>query len=246
MNKQWSLIVVEDGEKVAKKAAEHMRDQLKAKPESVLALPTGRTPLGMYGELVRMCERGEVDFSPTTVFDLDEFYSLPPEHPASFASYLNTHFLERVPLGRVVLLNGIAPDPEAECARVEEEIRRIGGVDLAILGIGRNGHIAFNEPGSRVDSRTRLVALTDSTRRASRGCFPVGEEAPYTALTMGVSTILAARAILLLAIGPQKASILARALCGSVTGDIPASWLQQHPRLTIIADCQAAARFHEA
>lgn len=190
----------------------------------------------MYDELVRMSQQGEVDFSHATVFNLDEFYSLPPEHPASFASYLRVHFLDRLPIGRVVLLDGLAPDPEEECARIEDEIYRAGGLDLAILGLGQNGHIAFNEPGSTGDSPSRLVCLTETSRWANKAAFPSYEDVPYTALTMGVATIMAARAVLLLAAGPHKACVLAHSLCEPPTADLPASCLQRHPRLTVIAD----------
>mgnify|MGYP005857499077 CR=1 FL=1 len=236
------LVIVRDSDELGRTAATIVARTLQDKPRAVLALPTGNTPLPMYRWLVRMHGEGAVDFSATRTFNLDEFYGVSPDDPASFAAYMRREFFDHVNLNRdnVNLLNPLALDPEAECHDYERRLRQAGGIDLAILGIGRNGHIAFNEPGSAFDSRTRLVSLAASTIRDSRRFFG-GSPVPHLALTMGIGTIMEARRVLLLASGRKKARILARSLLDEVSVEAPASVLQRHPALTVIADQQAAA-----
>lgn len=211
-------------------------------PRAVLVLPTGNTPLSLYQRLVQMHQDGTITFSATTTFNLDEYHGLSPDDPGSYAAYMHHEFFDRVDVDprRVHLLNSLAADVEAECRAYEEAIRQAGGIDLAILGIGRNGHIAFNEPGSDFASRTRRVRLTAQTVADNQTLFADPARMPRFALTMGIGTIMEARRVLLLASGPRKAEILARALRGEVTTDVPASVLRLHPRLTVVADKDAA------
>ena len=257
----YRLIVVGDAEELGRRAADQVVDLVTARPDAVLALPTGRTPLGLYRELVARAGRPRpsglrpsgprpseprppasgIDLSRVTVFALDEFGGLPIEHPVSNFSYLAHHLLADVPVARAFSLDGAPPDYEEECRGYEGAIAGAGGIDLAVLGIGRNGHLAFNEPGSRFDSRTRRVKLRPETREDLTWAFPDPESAPSFGLTIGLATIMEARAILLIAAGEGKAQILARALRGRPTPRVPASILQRHPRLTVIADDAAAA-----
>lgn len=223
-------------------AAAVVAEVLGHNPRAVLALPTGNTPLSLYQRLVYLHRKDSVTFSAVTTFNLDEYHGLAPDDPASYAAYMHREFFDHVDINpqKVHLLNSLATDAEAECRAYEEEIRRAGGLDLAILGIGRNGHIAFNEPGSDFASRTRRVQLTDQTIADNKSLFADPARMPRFALTMGIGTILEARRVLLLASGRKKAEILAKALRGEVNTDVPASVLQLHPKLTVIADKAAA------
>jgi glucosamine-6-phosphate deaminase len=238
---RWQLIVASDADELARRAADCIVDLVAARPDAVLALPTGRTPLGLYPELVDRVRGGQVDLSRITVFALDEFAGVPHQHPASNSSYLVRNLLAHVPVARAFGLDGAASDHEEECRGYEVAIAEAGGIDLAVLGIGRSGHLGFNEPGSAFDSRTRRVKLRPESREDLTWAFPDPKSAPVFGLTMGLGTIMAARAILLLATGERKAQILARALRGRPTPRVPASVLQRHPRLTVIADSAAAA-----
>lgn len=235
---------------VATLAADVVQEQIRAKPNAVLALPTGRTPLPLYDELAARYRAGRIDFSRTRVFNLDEWVGVPPEALGSYARFMEDYFYSRVnvrPENRHIQ-NGMADDLEAECRRYEALIREAGGLDLAVLGIGRNGHIGFNEPSDLEVAEalrlpTRLVELHPVTRTdaASRE-FGSEENVIPRALTMGVATILAARSILILATGAHKAEAVAAALDGPMTAAIPASLLQSAaPRVTWILD-EAAAR----
>ena len=208
-------------------AACAVADAIKANPDLTLCLPAGTTPTGTYRELMQLQKTQNLDFSHITFFYLDEFVGLADDHPESFRTYLNREVFQP---GRVLPAQIHAPD-----LNYEETIRSCGGIDLLLCGIGANGHIAFNEPGSLPDSRTRIVSLAESTLHRLQGKFKP-EEMPRQAITMGLATILEAREILLLASGPEKASILARATVGPITTDVPASVLQLHPNCTVITD----------
>lgn len=230
------LRLVEDYESMSREAADLVADRLRREPEPVLLLPTGGTPLGMYRRLVELHEGG-LSFSRATLFNLDEYIGLPPQHPSSYRAYMHRELYRHVDADprRVHLPDGSAVDTEAEAARYEAEIEAAGGVDLCVLGIGRNGHIGFNEPGTPFDARTRPVRLDGSTRRANARDFG-GEDAPEKAITVGPGTIFDAREVLLLASGEPKAAAVAAALEGRVTQDVPASALRGHPRFTLLAD----------
>lgn len=238
------VLVLDTAEDVARHVAGRFLDLLRR--PCVLGLATGDTTLPIYAGLVEAHRANGVSFRHATTFNLDEYAGLSRGHPASFARFMREALLSHVDIdpGRVHLLDGAAPDPTAEAERYERAIRAAGGIDLQLLGIGANGHIGFNEPGSALNSRTRCVTLEPSTRDANRHAFPGGERVPGQALTMGIGTILEAREIVLAATGAAKASAIACAVDGPVTPDCPASALQAHPAATIICDRAAAAGLH--
>lgn len=216
-----------------------------ANPRLVLGLPTGRTPLALYNELASLYAHGRVDLSQVTTFNLDEFLGIPATHPASYRTYMEEHLFSRVniPADRRHFLDGGAPDPEGECARYERAIVDAGGIDLQVLGIGTNGHIGFNEPAPVLQSRAHRVTLKPETRRSNAALFG-GDPArvPPEALSMGMATILGARAIVLLATGRSKAACIERAINGVLTTEMPASFLQVHHDVDIMLDEAAAER----
>lgn len=237
------LVVVKDYEGLSRKAARFVAHELIAKPNLVLALPTGDTPKGMYNFLVRLYQEGLLDFSQAITFNLDEYLGLPLDHPQSFRSYMHQHLWNHVNLKRenTHIPNSLARDLEAECRRYEEMIEKAGGIDLAVLGLGENGHIAFNEPGTPFESLTHVALLSLETRKEEAQAFGGLENVPTHAITMGIKTIMRSRKILLLVSGKRKASVLAQALLGPVTPEIPASILQLHPELTVVVDEEAGA-----
>jgi glucosamine-6-phosphate deaminase len=228
-------------EEVAARAADVLGDVVSATPAAVLGLPTGATPLGLYAELARRVRDEGLDLSGVAGFAIDELHGVPPGHPATNASYFREHVTSRLTLRTLRLLDSEAPDPERECARFDALIAEAGGLDLVVLGIGVNGHIAFNEPGSPFDSRCRRVALERSTREPYVRRFGSIDATPSHGLTVGIADIMAARRVLLLAIGADKASIVARALEGPVTEEVPASVLQRHSAVVALLDREAAA-----
>jgi glucosamine-6-phosphate deaminase len=232
-----ALRVADDAEQVASIAADVVENLLRSRPSTVFALPTGRTPLPLYDELAERYRTGRIDFSAARVFNLDEWVGVPAEAEGSYARFMADHLFSRVNLRpeNCYIPNGMADDLEAECRRYEERILAAGGIDLAILGIGRNGHIGFNEPGTPLNLRTHVAEVAEDTRRVNAYGFP-DRNPPPRAFTMGVATILEARAILLLATGAEKADVLARAFRGPVDPAVPASALQQHPRVQIVGD----------
>ena len=234
--------VLPDYEAMSAAAADVVASKLREKPRAVFMVPTGTTPLGMYRGLVERHEREGLSFSLATFFNLDEYLGLPQDHPASYHVYMRENFygLVDVDPGRIHVPDGAAPDPEAECRRYERAIRAAGGVDVCVLGIGRNGHIGFNEPGASFDSRTRVVRLAESTRRVNATDFE-GERAPERAISVGMRTISDSREVLLLASGANKAGAVAAAVGGEVSEDVPASALRLHPNVTLLLDCDAAS-----
>jgi len=220
-------------------------DALAANPSLVLGLPTGRTPVRLYKELVSLASHGRADFSRARTFNLDEFLGLDPSHPGSYRTFMEDHLFRHVgiPPAQVNFLDGAARDPEAECARYEEAIAAAGGIDLQILGIGTNGHIGFNEPARELKARTHRVRLKPETRRSNAALFGGDAAAvPEEALSMGMATILQARSIVLLATGRSKAGCIDRVVNGPITTDLPASFLQLHHDVQIVLDEPAAAR----
>ncbi len=229
---------------VAAEIAALIRTRQREGRPCVLGLATGSTPVSVYAELVRLHREEGLSFAHVTTFNLDEYYPLPPEHPQSYRRFMRTHLFDHVDLdpARTHLPLGTVAKGEvdAHCAAYEEKIRAAGGIDLQILGIGRTGHIGFNEPGSPRHSRTRLVTLDPLTRRDAAGDFGGDEHTPRHALTMGVSTILAARRLVLMAWGQHKADIVRRALEGEVSPQVTASFLQEHPNALFVLDAAAA------
>ncbi len=225
----------DSAESLADHAAHLLLAAIHDNPKIVAALPTGRTPIGMYGRVVRECAREYHCFRDVTTFNLDEYAGVPREHPGSYFTYMKQHLFDHVDIDprNSHLPNGMASDLEAECRRYEDEIRDAGGLALTFLGLGRNGHIGFNEPGVAFDARTHVVELTPSTRAANAEFFPDGH-VPTHAITMGIGTILESRAIVLLAAGAGKEEAIARLRSGVIDESFPASALWKHPNVTVL------------
>ena len=217
------------------RAAQLMLAAIAENPRIVLGLPTGRTPIGMYERVVRECAREYHCFAEVTTFNLDEYVGVPPEHPASYFTYMRQHLFDHVDIDplNAHIPHGNAPDLNAECLRYEIVIHDAGGLALTFLGLGRNGHIGFNEPGTPFDARTRVVELTQSTRSANADLFPDGH-VPTHAITMGIGTILESRQIVLLAAGSGKKEAIARLQSGEITTDFPASALWKHEDVIVL------------
>lgn len=216
--------------------------KLEEEPSSVLMLPTGITPLGMYRRLVEMHRSEGLSFANVTFFNLDEYLGLAPDHRASYHVYMKEHLygLINADPARVFVPDGTAPDPQAECERYEATIRGAGGIDVCVLGIGRNGHIGFNEPGAPFDSRTRVVRLSESTRKVNASDFEA-DRAPERAITAGMATIFDSKSVLLLASGTNKAGAVAAAMEDEVSESLPASMLRSHPSTVLFLDEAAAS-----
>lgn len=235
------IVILPDYDAVAREAARRVVALALQKPHAVLALPTGKTPLRFYNLLINYTKLGLVTFENITIFNLDEFLDLPKNHPSSYFNYMQKHLLTCVKVGRHYIPNSEAADPEEECKRYEDLIAQAGSIDLAVLGLGLNGHIGFNEPGTPFESRTHVATLTHQTREGLASEFGGLEYTPTRAITMGIKTIMNAKNIILMATGAEKAKILERALFGPITPDTPASVLQLHPSLTVLVDHQAAS-----
>ncbi|HET7272793.1 MAG TPA: glucosamine-6-phosphate deaminase [Rubrobacter sp.] len=234
--------VFPDYEAMSTAVADALAQRLMEEPSTVFLLPTGTTPLGMYRRLVEMHRSGELSFAQATFFNLDEYLGLAPDHPASYHVYMKENFYGLIDAdpARVFVPDGAAPDPEAECERYEAAIREAGGIDVCVLGIGRNGHIGFNEPGAPFDSRTRVVRLSESTRLVNASDFEA-DRAPERAITVGMSTIFESREVLLLASGTNKAAAVTAAVEEDVSESVPASMLKDHPNTTLFLDEDAAS-----
>ena len=232
-----------DYNQMSRRAAYVVAGQVLSKPRSVLGLATGETPLGLYRELVRFFQEGDLDFSDVVTFNLDEYLGLPRHDPHSYAWYMEEHLFRFVNVApeRRHIPDGTAADPGAECLRYERTLEAAGGVDLQILGLGRDGHIGFNEPDVKFEKGTHVVELAESTIQANARFFPSPDQVPTRALSMGIKTIMSAKRILLLASGKEKADAIAAAVRGPVTPDLPASVLQLHPDATFVVDAAAAS-----
>ncbi len=238
------VIITENYEEMSKRAAKIIAEQIKRKPNSVLGLATGSTPLGTYKELIRMHREEGLDFSKVVTFNLDEYYGLAPTHPQSYHYFMFENLFNHININprNVHIPDGLAKDIKAFCENYEEEIRRAGGIDLQLLGIGRDGHIAFNEPGSPLMGRTTIIALAEETIKDNARFFKSEAEVPRLAITMGCGTIMEARKIILLANGEGKADAIAATVEGPITSQITASILQMHPNAIIIVDEAAAMK----
>lgn len=237
------VIIRPDTLAAARLVARLVARELRANPHLVLGLATGRTMEAVYRLLVAMHREEGLDFSLCRTFNLDEYVGLPPTHPGSFRHYMNERLFKHVNVDprNIHLPDGNAPDLEAECAAYEAKIQRFGGIDLQLLGLGRAGHIGFNEPLSALRSRTRVKALTPTTLEQNAPFFGGADKVPRRAITMGVGTILEARRLVLLATGAEKAQLVAKAVEGPITSMISATALQLHPRCTVVVDEAAAA-----
>jgi glucosamine-6-phosphate deaminase len=238
------VIIEKDYESVSKQAAQFVAEIARNKPDAVLGLATGSTPIGLYKELIRMHREEKLDFSKVTTFNLDEYYGLAPDHDQSYHYFMHQNLFNfiNVPPANIHVPSGLARDVEAYCENYERMIKEAGGIDIQILGIGGDGHIAFNEPGSSLSSRTRLKTLTEETIRDNARFFDHPEDVPCFAITMGVGTILEARKCIMLANGAKKADVIAAAVEGPVTAQITASALQLHSDAIVIVDEEAGSK----
>ncbi|WP_411678284.1 glucosamine-6-phosphate deaminase [Caproicibacter sp.] len=240
------LIEAKDYQGMSRKAANIISAQAILFPRSVLGLATGATPLGIYRQLVDWYKKGDVDFGEIHSVNLDEYCGLSPENPQSYRYYMNQNFFEHVNVKpeNTAVPNGMAEDFEMECKKYDGHIAELGGIDLQLLGVGETGHIGFNEPDQSFDKMTHRVALREKTIQANSRFFQSREEVPRFALTMGIKAIMQAKKILLVVSGANKADILEKALFGPVTPEIPASILQLHPDVTVVADQDAMSAVH--
>jgi glucosamine-6-phosphate deaminase len=232
-------------ERAARELARVVAAALLENPALVLGLPTGRTPVPFYRELVALHRAGRIDFSRATTFNLDEFVGVAAPDPGSYRAFMNRHLFDHVNLRRahVHFLNGAAADTGAECRRYERLIRRAGGIDFQLLGLGANGHVGFNEPGRGLEARTHRTRLRPATRRANAPLFGGRlSRVPREALSMGMATILGADRVVLLATGAAKAACVKRMVEGAITTGVPASLLQLHPNAEVWLDRAAATR----
>lgn len=238
------IIVAKNYDELSKKAADMVASQLILKPDSVLGLATGGTPVGMYKELVRMYRDGKFSFKDVTTFNLDEYYGLDRDNPQSYYYYMMENLFKHVDidLNNINIPNGRVENIEKECMEYEEKIEKAGGIDLQVLGIGKNGHIGFNEPDVKFEAKTHLVRLDEDTIRANSRFFNSIDEVPTKAISMGIKTIMHSRKIIMLASGKEKADIIEKMVNGPITPDVPASILQLHPDVTLILDMDAASK----
>ena len=232
------LIEAKDYNDMSRKAANIISAQVIMKPHAVLGLATGSTPVGAYKQLVEWYNKGDLDFANVTSVNLDEYKGLSPENDQSYRYFMNTNLFNHVNINkeRTFVPNGLEPDSEKACAAYNEIIRSVGGIDLQLLGLGNNGHIGFNEPGAAFEKETHCVDLTESTIQANKRFFEKVEDVPTQAYTMGIKNIMAAKKILLVATGSAKADALYKSLYGPITPNVPASILQLHPDVTVVAD----------
>ncbi len=235
------IIEAADYRSMSRKAANIISAQVILYPRSVLGLATGATPLGVYEQLIDWFNKGDIDFSGVRTVNLDEYCGLKLDHPQSYSYYMHQNFFNHVnvPEKNISIPNGLAKDITAECADYDRTITVLGGIDLQLLGLGNDGHIGFNEPNESFDKTTHRVALKEETILANARFFGAAKDVPRFAVTMGIKSIMQAKKILLVVSGAGKADILERALFGPVTPLVPASILQLHPDVTVVADKDA-------
>lgn len=238
------IIVAKDYKDMSRKAANIISAQIITKPNCVLGLATGSSPIGTYDQLVEWYEKGDLDFSQVSSVNLDEYRGLDHNHDQSYYYFMHEHLFDRINIdpANTNVPDGTEPDAEKECRRYEELIASYGGVDLQLLGLGHNGHIGFNEPAPAFDKETHCVDLTESTIEANKRFFASADDVPRQAYTMGIGTIMKAKKILVVVSGEDKAEIVAKAFYGDVTPEVPASILQFHPDVTVVVDEAAASK----
>ena len=235
------IIGVKDYNELSKKAANIIASQIILKPNSVLGLATGSTPMGTYRELVKLYHADSFSFSEVITFNLDEYYGLKASDEHSYYNFMKENLFKYTDIqsGNTHIPNGMAVDIAEECKKYENEIEMSGGIDLQLLGIGRNGHIGFNEPDIKFEAQTHLVDLDEDTIEANSRFFGSIDKVPKQAISMGIKTIMHSRKIVLLASGEEKANTIYEAIYGKITSTLPASVLQLHPDVTIIVDREA-------
>lgn len=239
------IYLAENYQEMSRKAANLISAQIILKPDCVLGLATGSTPIGAYQQLITWYQQGDLDFSEVSTINLDEYKGLSPENPQSYAFFMKEHLFNQVNIDQnhTHLPDGCEQENTVACESYNQIIRELGGIDLQVLGLGLNGHIGFNEPGYSFAQQTHCVDLTPSTIEANKRFFASEDLVPKQAYTVGIKTIMQARKILLLVSGSAKAQILLDAMTGPVTPEVPASILQMHPDVTLIADKEALALF---
>ena len=237
-----------DYQAMSRRAANILSAHVILKPDCVLGLATGSTPIGAYQQLIEWYRKGDLSFAETRTVNLDEYCGLAPTHEQSYRRFMQTNFFDHIDVRpeNTHVPNGLAEDPEAECARYNRVIQELGGIDLQLLGMGHNGHIGFNEPGHAFELETHAVDLSQTTIDANARFFASREDVPRRALTMGIKNIMQARRILVLVSGEDKAEIVCRAFRGPVTPQVPASILQLHPDVTLVGDRAALHALVEA
>ncbi|AJQ92569.1 glucosamine-6-phosphate deaminase [Gynuella sunshinyii] len=238
------IVILNNSDDVAAYGAQLIIRQIQTKPDSVLGLATGSSPMKLYDKLVEAVAAGDVSLSQCVSFNLDEYVGLAPDHDQSYRSFMQKHLFERVDIRieNTHVPDGLALDPEDMCAQYEQAIRDHHGIDFQLLGIGANGHIGFNEPSSSLRSRTRIKTLTMQTVEDNARFFRADEFQPELAITMGIETIMESRQIMLLATGEHKAAAVKAMIEGPVSASCPASILQFHPKATIVLDTAAAGQ----
>lgn len=238
------IVEVNDYEEMSQIACNYIIEKLISLEKPVLGLATGSTPEGLYRHLVDAYKKGNVSFQHVNTFNLDEYINLDQMDPNSYRYYMNKKLFDHIdiPKENIHLPNGKAPNIDAECLNYENQILQAGKISIQVLGIGLNGHIGFNEPGTSFTSRTHVVTLDELTRRANSRFFPSIDDVPTHAITMGIETIMESQEILLLVSGEKKADALSRLINGEVSEDFPASILQRHKQVTIIADAAACGK----
>ena len=241
------VIIVKDYKEMSKSTAKVLANRIGRKCDLVLGLATGSTPVGMYSELIRMHKEEGLDFSKVRSFNLDEYCGLSPDHPQSYHYFMHDKLFNHINIRpeNIYIPRGAVKNANISCEWYEKKIKEEGGIDLQILGIGRDGHIGFNEPGSSLGSRTRIKTLTKETVEDNARYFEKKEDVPRYAITMGMGTISEARECLLLASGANKAEALQKCVEGPVSAEITASLLQLHPRAIIIVDEEAAQNLRQ-
>lgn len=238
------IYVADDYKGMSRKAANIVSAQVILNPTSVLGLATGSTPIGMYKQLIDWYNKGDLDFSQVKTVNLDEYVGLAPTHDQSYRYFMQTNLFDHVNIdvANTNVPNGLAEDPEAECARYNQVIRDLGGIDIQVLGMGHNGHIGFNEPDHAFELETHVVDLTESTIEANARFFASKDEVPRRAMTMGIKSIMQARRILVVVSGEDKADIVKTAFTGPVVPQVPASILQMHPDVVLVGDKAALSK----
>lgn len=248
MKNNMRILTVESYDEMSRQAANIVASLVRLNPTAVLGLATGGTPVGMYKELVKKHQKGTLDFSGVTTFNLDEYYPIEPTNSQSYYYYMNENLFNHIniPEDRIHIPNGMSKEIEKECGIYEKMIVDAGGIDLQVLGIGPNGHIGFNEPDIKFEAGTHLVDLDQHTIEANSRFFNSIEEVPTKAISMGIRTIMQAKKIILLANGKSKAKVIKEMVLGDISPKVPASILQLHNDVTLIIDKDAAEELKAA
>ncbi|MBQ4137540.1 MAG: glucosamine-6-phosphate deaminase [Clostridia bacterium] len=232
------IIICENYKELSERGAEFFKAQVTLKPDSVLGLATGGTPVGLYKKLIEYNKNGSLDFSRVTSFNLDEYYPISPDNDQSYRYFMNENLFDHINIdkSRTYVPDGLAKDPDAQCKEYEALLEEKGPIDIQLLGIGRNGHIGFNEPDEKLNALTHITSLTESTIEANARFFDDVSEVPTKALTMGMGTILKSKKIVMLISGKEKHEVLSELLSDDITTNNPATLLKVHSDVVIICD----------